>query len=235
MSRLILLGTIHRDPQGEEVLLRTIGELRPELITVEVSPYALRFRKRHAPRLLRENLPLQVAEFILPPYEYRAAKAYGLRCRVPVIPVDSCLKSRVLLRRAVELFSAENLRRLKEEDLKGLLRREYALARRCWQDGFMAQWFLSNGWDLRRERAMARRIRQILSRHPTKRLLHVGGWMHMLPLPGTLFHLLEDLGPERRLLEPLTFDENLSNKRLRAMVVRDFYFWFYFRRAHPGP
>jgi len=59
--------------------------------------------------------------------------------------------------------------------------------------------------------------------------------MHMLPLPGTLFHLLEDLGPERRLLEPLTFDENLSNKRLRAMVVRDFYFWFYFRRAHPGP
>jgi|GEM_PF-5640699 len=40
---------------------------------------------------------------------------------------------------------------------------------------------------------------------------------------------------QRRLLEPLTFDENLSNKRLRAMVVRDFYFWFYFRRAHPGP
>lgn len=209
MSRLILLGTVHRDPRGGEALLRAIHELRPELITVEVSPYALRFRRRHAPRFLGKDLPLQVAEFILPPYEYRAAKAYGLRYHVPVIPIDSCLKSRALLREAVELFSAENLRRLKEEDLGALLRREYALARRCWEDGLMAQHFLSNGWDLRRERAMARRIRQILSRHPTKRLLHIGGWMHMLPTFGTLFHLLEELRPERRLLEPCTGSEAL--------------------------
>ncbi|RLA85004.1 MAG: hypothetical protein DRG31_04125, partial [Deltaproteobacteria bacterium] len=76
-----------------------------------------------------------------------------------------------------------------------------SLAKRCWEDPSLGRLF-ARGLLPKRERSLAFRIRKLLFRHPGKRLLHIGGWMHMIDAPHTLFWFLKDLGPRRLLLDP---------------------------------
>jgi hypothetical protein len=54
----------------------------------------------------------------------------------------------------------------------------------------------------RRDERMAGEIRRRLGRRPGVRLVHIGGWVHLIddPLGETLFSRLADLQPDRRLL-----------------------------------
>ena len=198
---LVLIGTVHRDPRGEGALLEVLEEERPEIVTVEVSLYSLRFRQRHRELLAKPDLPAEVREFLRLPFEYRAAKRYGTRHRVPVLPLDLCLTSRKYLHRAGELLKGKSILSTREPPLEEALAREYALAKRCWSDPKLAKAILK-GRDLRRERALAKRILQILRHHPNKKVVHVGGWTHMLQIPGSMYQLISDLNPRRKLLEP---------------------------------
>ncbi len=98
LSRLILLGTVHRDPAGYRKMKDFLQRLQPDAVLLEMSPYAAAFRKNRGPALvatfrknLREaseacGLPLRnairhpevaaIGRQLALPFEYRAASAY---------------------------------------------------------------------------------------------------------------------------------------------------------------
>ena len=51
MVSLALIGTIHRDPNGLPRLMETLERESPDIITLEMSEYAVDFRQRNGPRL----------------------------------------------------------------------------------------------------------------------------------------------------------------------------------------
>jgi pheromone shutdown protein TraB len=53
-GRLLLLGTIHRDPAGSDKLERSLAEHQPAIVTVEVSAYGVQFREQRATDLLAQ-------------------------------------------------------------------------------------------------------------------------------------------------------------------------------------
>lgn len=134
-ARLILLGTIHRDPAGADKLLRALDEQQPAIVTVEVSRYGVAFREQRAGDLLG-RLYRDVAELAVQldrrfeelkqhpaisflraaiemPFEWQAAQRWAGDHRVPCHAIDDDIVSRrnlELLER--EALTQENLRRL---------------------------------------------------------------------------------------------------------------------------
>ena len=78
---LTLVGVVHRDPRGRALLAQVLDRLRPDLITLQLSPYALRFRRGRAAAVLAEldrNLVRAAADLGL---SAAAAAAHGaVRC-----------------------------------------------------------------------------------------------------------------------------------------------------------
>ena len=59
ISCLLMVGTVHRDPQGKAKLLRLLQREKPAAISVEISSYARLFRAQKATAfraVLRQNL-----------------------------------------------------------------------------------------------------------------------------------------------------------------------------------
>jgi len=205
---LILIGTIHRAPEGYWVLRSLLERISPEIIAVEFSPYGLRFRMKRGRELLKRELPLSVRVFLELPYEYRAARDYGRGKEVPVLLIDSSRLSRRFLKRTGEMLFVTNLKKISESSnpsWEKQVEREYKLARKLWDGGLNPLWFFEReGWDQRRERAIAWRLRRLLGRYPRRRIVYIGGWRHMLPYRGSLLNLLSDLSPKRLLLPPFS-------------------------------
>lgn len=127
--RLVLLGCVHLDPDGARRLSWWLDRLRPDAITVEVSRYALAFRRRHGPRLLgrmyrnleqlareesartgtdvsalvsmwsADDRVAAIERQIGIPYEYESSAAWGEAHDVPVNPVDLSSLSALFLSR----------------------------------------------------------------------------------------------------------------------------------------
>jgi len=111
LPKLTLVGTVHRDPRGHQNLSTLLEQLQPDLLTLEMSPYALHYRQnRGRPLLLRlerllERLaaetgrPVQelktcqavrdIFRLLTLPYEYCAARNYADRhgCRLELVDV----------------------------------------------------------------------------------------------------------------------------------------------------
>lgn len=132
-ATLTLVGTVHRDRCGEEKLLRLLEALRPDELTLEMSPAALDYRNGYArTHLLRlERILDRLAEelgrdrrglrahpavddiwtLLAPPFEYRAAAAYAGEAGVPLSLIDLSSVSTVKLRRVEsDLITYRNLK-----------------------------------------------------------------------------------------------------------------------------
>ena len=48
---LLLIGTVHGDPRGYERALKLLERFQPDLVTVEVSRFSLRYRQRQEAEL----------------------------------------------------------------------------------------------------------------------------------------------------------------------------------------
>lgn len=225
-SSLILVGTVHRDPRGFGRLLRLLKREAPDFITVEVSPYALEFRRKQAPRLralLRENLKKIRAEdggscedllkhgeiqgifFLLKvPFEWKAAERYSRKYRCGLKAIDLSAYSQEKLARVPELIEPENLRALLRAPcppFENRVSREYEKAEILW---FVPPAGRLVSEEVReREKHMAGEIRRIIRGDDQRKVLHVGGWEHLLPAlrRATLYARMEDLEPRRLLLE----------------------------------
>ncbi len=182
------LGLAWREGEGRRLrdkLDRLTSNLPPEK------------RGHHRIRLLRAALDI--------PFEYEAARSYAVKQGIPLHLVDINWTSRNHLPLfEQEILTPSNLERLTSEEGRPLhlvVRNEYKKAERWLRGSFV--WSLEGRWDgleERRERFLACRLRSLCRIYAC--LVHVGGWIHLIPEPGrrTLFCRLQDLSPRRILL-----------------------------------
>jgi len=130
---LVLIGTVHHDPLGYDTLLQVLSAVRPDIITLELSPYGRGFRTRHSRKLSRRivslvhalqerphgpcpaadserggRLPAAIEQLLATvtlPFEYRAVRDYAATRRVPFYCIDLSRVSR----EKVRLLKAEAL------------------------------------------------------------------------------------------------------------------------------
>jgi hypothetical protein len=236
-TNLILLATVHGDPAGYARAWRFLEYWRPEVITVEISPFSVRYRRREEGNWRRglqktlQALPpeaaahaavARVAAQAALPFEYRVARDWGRVHQVPVKLLDTGeVARRHLPRYKEELLTPENLRYLCETEASGTLEefvaQEFRRARRA-REGKLRRLPGLNGADQgKRERLWASRLGRLAAAN--QKIVHLGGWEHLVPWPdgGGLFHLLADLKPFVLLLEDT--EKLVDSRRGREDVV----------------
>ncbi len=222
---LTLIGTVHRG-EGQTRLEELLCALRPDHITLEMSPYALSFRMRRSPKLLerletilervsretgrpRDELSIHpqveaIRTLLALPFEYVAAARYCAATDAPLELIDSSLISARKLRRVErELVTAPNVRILLEcapqETAESARLARAMLHGRI--DPAIRRAFLARRRGPEeigeRDRRMAVAIRNRLK--DGKRLVHIGGWVHLVEdeRKETLYERLRALEPER--------------------------------------
>lgn len=221
-----MIGVVHRDPRGEARLHAVLNELRPDLVTLEVSPYAVAFRRERGAALLArldeltpagktEHGEIQaIRETLQMPFEYRAAVAYAAagRSRVELVD-DSDVSQELLAEVENELLTPENIRALTRRDdvpLTRVVDSFYRRTRRLLAGepaspallGFSAERLAL--LQLRDER-MEPLIRRLLAESGAGCWVHVGGVFHLLRVRGLklLWERFADLAVERRCLDEL--------------------------------
>lgn len=219
-TRLVLVGTVHGDPQGYDRALQLLKDLAPDAVAVEISTFSLRYRDRHGPRWRRlfaralAQLPLEarqhlalmrVAAQIELPFEVQAAQDYSRAAGIPWQAVDaSMIARRHLPAYARHLLAPANLRALlasPDEPLGQWTAAEYRRARYCLGRPPRRVAAAPSREAESRDRLMARRLCTLASR--CERLVHLGGWEHLVPWPGenSLAHLVAHLNPVTLLLD----------------------------------
>jgi hypothetical protein len=202
-DELLVLGVIHRDPQGADRLVQALDARPWGLISVEVSAFALRWRRGPGRQLLaalEANLPAAAVRaglsqdqarrhpalawlraYLCPPYEWLVAREAAARRGAPCVALDFSLQSRRLLAEAPELVTVANLAQL----LTAPAPATAALERRRAADLLSGR----GGWprppapEPGREAGLARRLTRLLAtarRSGRLPLVHLGGWQHLL-------------------------------------------------------
>ena len=139
---------MHGDPRGYARVLSFLEWLRPEVVTVEISRFSLRYRQAWEGRWQRQlqealaGLPpgaaghpaiRRVAAQIALPFEYRAARDYSRKYGAQCLPLDlGGVSRRHLPRYGRELLSPANLRALAAEpqdSLEDCVAQEFRRAR----------------------------------------------------------------------------------------------------------
>jgi hypothetical protein len=196
---------------------------------VEISPFALKFRKERSSELRKAFLErlrtvsrelkiefavalkhVQIASILRQigiPYEYRASAAYAKKTGTDLIAVDYSEFSREWIETWPEMTSAANIERLLElEGTAPPVASLYAQAARRIGGGPSLPETLPGGdasvWQ-ERERYMAAEITSALGRLSPDRPVYIGGWWH-LSCEGSVKTLRELLGiavPSCRLLD----------------------------------
>jgi len=217
---LTLIGTVHGDPRGQARAGKLLNHLRPDLVTVEISPFSLDYRLKHGrgwqrqlaaglaelPAGAERHLAIQrLAAQVALPFEVRAAGDYSRKVNVPWHPLDlGFLSRRHLPRYETELLSPANLQALlatADGELKDFVAGQFRRARQALAGAPRRRIFPGVPETLRRERFLARRLRRLVSRH--RWVVHLGGWEHLVAWedsPG-LWSDLADLKPGRVLLD----------------------------------
>jgi hypothetical protein len=163
-SRLLLLGTVHGDSRGMSRLLRFLAQVQPQLILLEMSPFARDFRIAHQ-RTHQRRLSIQLKrasarcqmdwrrafahpeilairrQFALP-FEYRAALQYIRQTDAKLVLVDQSSFSRQLIASWPELIAVHNLTTLLSLPHRcetSRIRQAYQFAHLCLDDKTCAE------------------------------------------------------------------------------------------------
>lgn len=208
-TRLTLVGTLHRAPRGRDRLASLLGELQPDVLTLEVSPYAIAFRRRRGPLLLvrlaalldrlaaetnRPRVELAahpevsgIRALLELPFEYQAASAHAAAANIPLELLDSSLVSARKLRRVDRaLLTWKNLAVLVTLPTTGATENMTLARKLVWEtsDAPLRQAFLEPRRGPEgigpRDRRMAQKIRRHLENSRGGHLVHVGGWLHLV-------------------------------------------------------
>ena len=209
LSRLSLLGTVHLDPDGPSRLTRFLTRFAPDLILLEFSPFALRYRKSHRHRLIKRmsrNLRLAARRIGMPPsrarshpevqfvrrqiafpFEYLSAERYARRNGVRLLLVDRSEFSRTLIASWAESISMENLATLltlagDRPSVAGLYESAARRIVSCTPDptiSFTAFGATDRAAWEKREVHLYEKIFAALSLHLPRRPLYVGGCLHL--------------------------------------------------------
>jgi hypothetical protein len=199
-SELIFLGTSHIDPEGYERLHAFLQRIKPQIIILEVSGFAILFRKTIGAlyrkillkRVKRYNLSMNAEienaiRFFDIPYEYRASKRYARTHGARVILADISLLSFIRLVPSYQLMRKKNIRSLSEpRENRFVVERK--IAERVFTDGdplirIKASGFTGDRLLMIREKILLRRIHKIISRYRSRKIAYIGGWEHLIDDP----------------------------------------------------
>ncbi|MBP1724957.1 MAG: hypothetical protein H6Q51_255 [Deltaproteobacteria bacterium] len=206
---LILVGTVHRDPEGFKKLAVVLARERPGAVAVELSPYGLFFRCREGRRLRRRlerrlrrsakarggawqswgqlhAIDLQLAL----PFEYRAALRYCRDTGAPLSLIDLSSWSREAIQtKWPQMVSLENLSLISAEPPEALcvvVRRDYEMAARLLHEpaqslvpAFLRSCTEDPAWE-EREAVLAAKVAEVFGEMQMGRLVYVGGWQHLV-------------------------------------------------------
>ncbi|MCB2188613.1 MAG: hypothetical protein KQJ78_19505 [Deltaproteobacteria bacterium] len=205
---LVLLGVVHTDPELPARLGRALAALRPGVISVEVSPYALAFRSRRGPELLarleanlgpaarqagltpaeagRRAAVNQLVAYLLPPQEWVVSRRVAAQTGALLCPLDLSAWSRRHLAGVDDLLAVDNLALLLSgppPESAAALRRRAAYVLTAQQAGLSpAPHPLPSAPDPEREAVLARRLTRLAREAQHRglgRVVHVGGWEHL--------------------------------------------------------
>ena len=225
---LVLVGTVHRDPKGYARLFRLLERERPAFITVEISPYSRTLRVQQSALLrniLRKNLrriqkeggqpltailshSLIMGIFFLlkEPFEWQAAKKFASRNGILLQDIDLSAFAQDHLANLSELITLKNLHALlglRSLSYLELVQTQYSRASFLFH--YPPSIRITPPAFQEREVYMAGKIRELSQESKGRKILHIGGWEHLIDFPegNSLFGLLKDLQPQRVLLSAL--------------------------------
>jgi hypothetical protein len=217
-KELILIGTVHGDPDGATRLRRLLEREQPLTVAVEVSPYGLSYRRRNG-RFLRKRLRRVVKRLsrslenswqrwgqvraiqaqLLVPFEFLSAQRYCRDSGASLYCLDCSSWSRQWIHSHWhQLISRENvaaLFRQEPEDLREQAERSYGLAASLLSDvnrvmvsAFSRGWSVDTHWQ-KREAELTRGVKRLYGGLRRGRLAYVGGWQHLLsPTAGSTLY-----------------------------------------------
>ena len=208
-KELLLIGTVHRDPDGAAKLRKLLAEERPVALAVEVSPYGLFYRQKNCRPLLRRlmrrvrrlarDLKVSWRDWgqieamriqLQMPFEYRMAQRYCRDTGATISCIDSSLWSKSWINdHWQQLLSSENLKGLLEHSPANLAEevdREYKTAallvnspERSLASAYARIWSTNHNWQ-KREMGLAKMVEKTYARVQGGRVAYVGGWQHLL-------------------------------------------------------
>ena len=186
MFDLILIGTVHLNPEGGCGLYKIIENLRPSILTVEISKFSVRYRLSNQKKWLlrlrnltyklpekrRAHTGLKLLELQLRlPFEWDVAYRYSKANNVPCLAIDSGnLARNELPLWKNEVLSRKNLLKITDEpdfDLDNHFRECHSQAKIVLKTPnhlpkplHHLSWLSDRFWE-RREKTLACRIREI--------------------------------------------------------------------------
>jgi hypothetical protein len=186
MFELILVGTVHLDPEGRRGLYKIIKNLNPSILTVEISRFSVRYRlssrerwllrlrdlKHKLPEERRSHPGLKLLKLQLhTPFEWEVAHRYSKANNIPCLSIDSgnLARNELPLWKS-ELLSRKNLLKITDEpdfDLDSHFRECHSLAKIALTTPnhfpkplYRLSWLSDRFWG-KREKTLACRIRRI--------------------------------------------------------------------------
>lgn len=192
-----MLGAIHGDLEGKEILTRLLERLGPDVMTLEFSRYGLYFRQTngdHLRKKLRDTIremglepedqqcraPFRsLLSYLSLPHEFTAVADYSQKTGTPFHLVDADLFSRLKLRETDKLIGRENLETLMQSAGESVSEtaREKALAELFFERGIKTCGYTDEMHI--RDNLMKDRISLLMRHHGPGRFLHVCGWRHL--------------------------------------------------------
>lgn len=219
MTTLWLIGCIHNDPKGDVLLRQALSETSPELITVEISKYSIRFWQNFGPKLRAkmEDILIELSKEhkifgaeilnhphvsalwrnLFMPYEYSEALRYSEDSGALVFPVDISKSARINLAGLKEAISEANIRALYK-----IVPEQFSIELENTRSKILEA--LKNKKipetiDNSRDAYMASRIKRLICSHRPNIACHIGGWEHVMA-GSLLYEKLRDLNPRTILL-----------------------------------
>ncbi|MBT5022463.1 hypothetical protein HOK51_09135 [Candidatus Woesearchaeota archaeon] len=198
-SQVILIGTMHIDPKGEERLEKMLNHVKPDIITLESSPARREYSRKVIDELRKimkikqvdeESIDKLLSRTPYSPFEWRVCDKYGADHNVPVIGVDlpHILKQEhKSIEQSLGTYWNTRMMRWKVARINRILNsRERNKFRQQQLDsifysnllGDLCVTTISNGYIKERDAHMYKEISKIKKFNPGKIIAFVGGWGH---------------------------------------------------------
>lgn len=203
-TEFYMIGLIHGDKEGGNILKRLLSSIRPDVITLEFTNFGLSFRKRNY-RMLRKRLVNllkrnfrgfdremveRIIGFLRPPFEYAVSKRYAEENGIPLYLVDMDFFSFMKLRYVSELFDPENLTNLISRGGSSSVEEKRAAIMYFEKN---IKLFAYTPEMRVRDQFARRLIGKIMERHRARKLVHICGWQHLADQYG----FFSDLNPKK--------------------------------------
>jgi len=193
-SAFFMLGVIHLDEEGPSLLRDWLYRMQPDVITLELSHYGIRFRRelgdKYKERIGRvvtkraercepvnKEVLSRLLSYVSIPYEYEGVSSYALHQGVPLHLIDMDFFSYVKLRAIEDLVSEENIEAMLADSQGSNGNQELAMARLYFEKGITTKQYDREMYI--RDRYMSAKIQDLMKCAPDKKFLHVCGWQHL--------------------------------------------------------